>query len=84
MIPRYKNHHVTSDAYGDFCRYSDYQGLMETLIAIVNTAQHNPDRCMVDVCNDNFIAGHAGLRAEFTDEDNPDIRIEPTKEDANK
>jgi len=52
--------------------------LFDVLVAIVNTAQLNPDRCMADVCNDNFAVRGINLRAEMTgDEDNP-VRIEKT------
>ena len=51
---------------------------LEILNAIVNTAQDNPDRCMVDVCNDNFSAYRINLRAEFDDDDAREIRIVST------
>ena len=50
--------------------------LFDALVAIVNTAQVCPDRCMVDVCNDNFLVHHVPLRAEMTGNEDHPIRIE--------
>ena len=52
--------------------------LLDVLVAIVNTAQRNPDRCMVDVCNDNFIVHGVNLRAEMTGNEDRPMRIEKT------
>lgn len=55
----------------------DYQvnveSLFNALVAIVNTAQVNPDRCMVDICNDNFSTHGVRLQAKLIaeDENNP-------------
>lgn len=52
--------------------------LFDVLVAIVNTAQVCPDRCMADVCNDNFTAHNLPLTAIMTgDKDHP-IRIHDT------
>ena len=50
--------------------------LFDVLVAIVNTAQTCPDRCMVDVCNDNFLVHGVNLRARLVpgNEDSP-VRI---------
>jgi hypothetical protein len=52
--------------------------LFDVLIAIVNTAQLNPDRCMADVCNDNFAVHGINLRAEWTDDEDNPVRIDET------
>jgi len=39
--------------------------LLDALVGIANTAQACPDRCMVDVCNDNFLTRDMPLRAEM-------------------
>ena len=51
--------------------------LFDVLVAIVNTAQTCPDRCMVDVCNDNFLVHRVNLRARLVpgNEDIP-VKIE--------
>lgn len=53
--------------------------LFDVLVAIVNTAQRCPDRCMVDVCNDNFLVHGIHLQARLVpgNEDWP-IKIEST------
>jgi len=52
--------------------------LFDALLTIVNTAQTCPDRCMVDVCNDNFLAHGVNLRAEMTGAEDTPIKIEST------
>ena len=52
--------------------------LFDVLVAIVNTAQTCPDRCMADVCNDNFAVHGVNLRAEMTDDEDTPVRIEKT------
>ena len=52
--------------------------LFDVLVAIVNTAQKNPARCMADVCNDNFAVRGINLRAEMTDDEDTQVRIEKT------
>jgi len=52
--------------------------LFDVLVAIVNTAQLNPDRCMADVCNDNFAVRGISLRAAMTGDENTPLRIEST------
>ena len=49
--------------------------LFDVLVAIVNTAQDNPDRCMADVCNDNFIAHNLPLTAIMTGSEYNRIKI---------
>ena len=49
--------------------------LFDVLVAIVNTAQDNPDRCMADVCNDNFIAHNLPLTAVMTGSECNRIKI---------
>ena len=49
--------------------------LFDVLVAIVNTAQDNPDRCMADVCNDNFIAHNLPLTAVMTGSEYNRIKI---------
>ncbi|MDH3279502.1 MAG: hypothetical protein OEQ39_02915 [Gammaproteobacteria bacterium] len=51
-----------------------YRDLLDVLVAIVNTAQTCTDRCMVDVCNDNFLAHSIDLRARLVP-DNEDAPI---------
>jgi len=56
--------------------------LFDVLVAIVNTAQENPDRCMTDVCNDNFLVHGINLRAELEPcGPGAAIRIEKTSND---
>ena len=50
--------------------------LFDALRVIVNTAQTNSDRCMVDVCNDNFRVYCLPLRAKMTDDEDNPVRIE--------
>lgn len=45
------------------------------LAAILNTAQDNPDRCMADVANDNFIAHNLPLTAIMTGSEFNRIKI---------
>ena len=52
--------------------------LFDVLVAIVNTAQKNPARCMADVCNDNFAVHGVNLRAEMTDDEDTPVKIERT------
>ena len=52
--------------------------LFDVLVAIVNTAQTCPDRCMADVCNANFAVHGVNLRAEMTDDEDTPVRIERT------
>ena len=52
--------------------------LFGVLVAIVNTSQACPDRCMADVCNDNFAVHGVNLRAEMTDDEDTPVRIERT------
>ena len=52
--------------------------LFDVLVAIVNTAQVCPDRCMADVCNDNFTAHNIPLTAIMTDDEDHPIRIHDT------
>jgi hypothetical protein len=49
--------------------------ILDVLVAIVNTAQDNPDRCMADVCNDNFIAHDLPLTAVMTGSEYNRIKI---------
>ena len=56
--------------------------LFDVLVAIVNTAQLNPDRCMADVCNDNFAVRGINMRAEMTDDEDNPVRIEKTSNSA--
>ena len=53
------------------------EDLLNALVAIVNTAQVNPDRCMVDICNDNFEVRGVNLRAKLIPEnENNPIQID--------
>ena len=55
--------------------------ILAVLLAIVNTAQDNPDRCMADVCNDNFIAHNLPLTAVMTGSEYNRIKIINTSND---
>jgi len=67
-VPRYakRGTDTTSNEYGGL---EMDQNIIDLLWAIANTAQENPDRCMVDVCNDNFAVHHIPLRADWQDID---------------
>ena len=56
--------------------------LFDVLVAIANTAQVCPDRCMADVCNDNFVAHNLPLTAIMTDDEDHPIRIHDTSNSA--
>jgi hypothetical protein len=49
--------------------------LFDALVGIVNTAQACPDRCMADICNDNFLVHKVNLRAEMTNNKEQPIKI---------
>jgi hypothetical protein len=51
--------------------------LFGVLLGIVNTAQNNPDRCMADICNDNFAVYNVPLHAEMTDDEEWPVQITP-------
>ena len=57
---------------------STVERLVRCLSAIVNTAQKNPDRCMANVCNDNFAVHGINLRAEMSGSDDCPVWIEHT------
>jgi hypothetical protein len=73
---------MTTPKAGGSSLMEDYLGvvkerdqILEVLLAIVNTAQDNPDRCMADVCNDNFTAHNLPLTAVMTGSEYNRIKI---------
>jgi len=80
---------MTTPKAGGSSLMEDYLGvvkerdqILEVLLAIVNTAQDNPDRCMADVCNDNFTAHNLPLTAVMTGSEYNRIKIINTPTDA--
>lgn len=58
----------------------DADTLFTTWINIVNTAQTTPDRCMVEICNTNFLAYSVPLHARLVQNNAWPIKIEPLRE----
>ena len=53
--------------------------MKDIIQAIANTAQSCPDKCMVEVCNDNFQAHGIDLHAEWLEHGGGIVIIEPTE-----
>lgn len=54
---------------------AEVRKLQYVIMAIANTAQLNPDRSMVEICNDNFIVSNVNVRAEMIGSEDQPIRF---------